>query len=107
MLSFFIITGADSSDESGTNVDCPNGFSGHKSFCYSVSTDDTYTWEEAKAYCKSLAVLSHLACPGEKSANNFIKSDVDSFAWLGINDVETEGEWWCLKSQEQSYLRKS
>lgn len=87
-------------------MNCPNGFSAHKSYCYVVSDEDTYTWSEAKAYCRSLAALSTLACPSEKSVTDFVKSDVDSFAWTGINDISEEDDWWCLGSYEQSYFRE-
>lgn len=85
---------------------CPDGFTAYKEKCYAVSSDDTYTWQEAKSYCLSLAQMAFLACPEEKKETNEIKTYFDGYAWLGINDIESEGVWRCNSGSEAIYTRK-
>ncbi|KAJ8021465.1 Mannose-binding protein C [Holothuria leucospilota] len=98
--------GGDSSESgNGNSVTCPDGFTAYKEKCYAVSSDDTYTWQEAKSYCLSLAQMAFLACPEEKKETNEIKTYFSGYAWLGINDIESEGVWRCNSGSEAIYTR--
>lgn len=49
------------------------------------------TWSAAKTHCASLGSL--LASIHSREENDFVRTLIPSYAWLGANDIVLDGTW--------------
>ncbi|XP_069977455.1 macrophage mannose receptor 1 [Penaeus vannamei] len=69
---------------------CEGGWQLHESSCYRVS-EITASWTEAKDSCIGLGgVLASITSEDEQA---FVSGLLNSSAWIGLSDQETEGEF--------------
>lgn len=69
-------------------------FRGHRYKLYNIET--IRTWEEAEAYCENLG--GHLVTITSEEEQNSVYRyiemfDVDADIWIGITDLDSEGDW--------------
>ena len=73
-------------------------FNGHH---YFVSTY-TSLWTDANAMLDEIDG-AHLATMNSAEENDFVSSSMNATAWIGLNDIETEGVWQWVTGEEVSY----
>lgn len=68
---------------------CDQGYLLYGDFCYQFETEMTKSWQEAEDHCKS--EQGHLASVHTQAELSFITGHMPISAWIGLNDINTEG----------------
>ncbi|XP_060596952.1 sushi, von Willebrand factor type A, EGF and pentraxin domain-containing protein 1-like [Ruditapes philippinarum] len=72
-------------------VECPEGWTSFEKSCY-LFVEELMTWEAAKNKCES--IKGYLVEINSASENTFFKETIgDAYVWLGLNDIQKEGEF--------------
>ncbi|CAH1244451.1 MRC2 [Branchiostoma lanceolatum] len=75
----------------GRDKECPiPGYVGFKGVCYKNFAEEK-TYDEARQTCAADGGL--LAMPKDGEINAFIFDLGDGYRWLGLNDIDSEGQW--------------
>ncbi|XP_042560645.1 asialoglycoprotein receptor 1-like isoform X2 [Clupea harengus] len=75
---------------SGCRV-CPDGWAHNSGKCYLFSSTRK-TWSQSRDHCITLG--GHLAIVNSQEEQNFLsQSAIEVFYWMGLSDLETEGQW--------------
>ncbi|XP_031442519.1 CD209 antigen-like protein E [Clupea harengus] len=75
---------------SGCRV-CPDGWAHNSGKCYLFSSTNK-TWSQSRDHCITLG--GHLAIVNSQEEQSFLnQSAIEEFYWMGLNDLETEGQW--------------
>ena len=67
---------------------CPPGWISRSGSCYFVSTYSK-TWHEARTICQGFD--AHLVIINDSAENQFLKALVTRSFWIGLSDLEVEG----------------
>ncbi|KAK7139494.1 hypothetical protein R3I93_016586 [Phoxinus phoxinus] len=54
-------------------------------------SSDKLTWSSSRAFCVSKG--TDLVTITSQSEQRFLNSEIKDHYWLGLNDLETEGQW--------------
>ncbi|KAI5621703.1 immune-related, lectin-like receptor 1, partial [Silurus asotus] len=69
---------------------CENGWKSFGWKCYYFSTTKL-TWTQSRDECVGKG--GHLVIITSRAEQDFLSSQVRETQWIGLNDLETEGEW--------------
>ncbi|KAM9434589.1 C-type lectin domain family 6 member A-like isoform 4-T4 [Clarias gariepinus] len=64
--------------------------------CYYVSTEKL-SWTQSRDYCVEKG--GHLVIITSQAEQDFVSSQIKETHWIGLNDLETEGEWMWVNNQ--------
>ncbi|XP_042560648.1 CD209 antigen-like protein E [Clupea harengus] len=82
---------------SGCRV-CPDGWAHNSGKCYLFSSTRK-TWSQSRDHCITLG--GHLAIVNSQEEQYFLsKRAIEDFYWMGLSDLETEGQWIWVDSTE-------
>ncbi|KAL9974664.1 hypothetical protein ACROYT_G011727 [Oculina patagonica] len=74
----------------GRNCICNVGWTLFNNHCYKYFSDEM-SWSAAKSQCESLGSILATIHSGEE--NNFVYTLITKNAWIGGNDIDSEGAW--------------
>ncbi|XP_031442016.1 asialoglycoprotein receptor 1-like [Clupea harengus] len=70
---------------------CPEGWANNSGRCYLFSSTNK-TWSQSRDHCITLG--GHLVIVNNQEEQSFLsQSAIEDFYWIGLNDLETEGQW--------------
>ncbi|CAJ1070748.1 macrophage mannose receptor 1 [Xyrichtys novacula] len=68
---------------------CDPGYLLYGDFCYQFETEIVKNWHDAEAHCRG--EQGHLASVHTQEELSFIVAHMPGQAWIGLNDIDTEG----------------
>ncbi|XP_066531596.1 asialoglycoprotein receptor 2-like [Hoplias malabaricus] len=75
---------------------CGEGWRSFGGKCYYFSTDKL-NWMMSRDYCTGKG--GHLVTITSKEEHNFLASQAEENHWIGLNDLEKEGQWMWVNNQ--------
>ncbi|XP_053494774.1 C-type lectin domain family 6 member A-like [Ictalurus furcatus] len=75
---------------------CEEGWKALGLKCYYFSTEKL-NWTQSRDYCAENG--SHLVIITSQTEQDFVSSQIRETHWIGLNDLETEGDWTWVNNQ--------
>ncbi|KAI7790415.1 putative C-type lectin domain family 4 member F-like [Triplophysa rosa] len=75
---------------------CADGWTAYDGNCYFFSSEKQ-TWFDSNLSCGALD--AHLVIIETEKEQGFLKSKIQVFHWIGLNDLDTEGRWVWVNNQ--------